>query len=1517
MRCVLHYVCAIRYLNPVYLIREKHRKLYYFDKNETIVIQPKLEERIFNLIATDAVRRKRILRWVQRTLPNHTVEDFSHSWNDGIVLCALLEAVHPGICPSFSHLKPHNRVNNCRLGLKLAQQCHHLPLDIITPEEMAIADASAETVILKYVSMLKWASENSRSRRFKDVNNEHHVKVTSFTVKGSGIVSGVVGRKARFSLSVADVMGMFHLGIDIKGPKNEVYSEQIISLHQSKEIMIGAYQTQPQKGRFASIDNRVMEYMEDAVGNTYVRWKNLKLLGDSCSISVIPFNCQCTGKDTFLMTYLPISTGIHTISIKWQNMHIEGSPFKIKVYQPRDITRRGIRDAKDKRIIFDSLSLSSIEERPQNLLKIDNDKDLNCRYKNISEKSCNKSQKTSRIKKQFTVTKRRVIRKVISRHGEEIVIQESPSPTLSRQSSMTDTSTEEEQLKKPCSPSPPCTRKSLSRSASVCTEVHQTSDNNENDTIYTNRQTNDCKTGQNEEVFFSKNIKETPIGEKTQTGKRSFSDSMLNSAIPSNQVPTDSNEKISRSNDFNSTIHFPSLKVLQSNSLRKSCCYFSSDFRRQYSFSSTSSASSNSNSSARKIKKSFSISKSLPILNDIHPYNKKMSRLERIRRDKRHVIDIHLGSEKPSTSIASPSTSSLSSLATPSTYSIPLDDIKRFKDKVYDDAATQSLGRHIHPIGESDRCHVKGKRNWEQNMSKHRATTMYWLNNQTTDHFSIDSTDSDPNFLIEQSDLKPESKQNSNDVWKTPMHYNEKLPENKESHSKKIGLQRQFSEIKDTQFDLESCINETSSQITNKCNSLKTREKVATRETKSSSQLNPLMFKSIVTVSNLVPSKVHVVTPKVKANKTTQISVNEILQETTFFNILMNLNVRKRKRYLNIRKENISESDKISIRKRSLSEGAILGNHSYTLEKDSILHDSRQSTIDSGIAEEYHSKLEQNALSQTAHRTKFNNLQKSGKTNLKPLVHKNTRKRRENSTNYSRKRGILPNSSSSFSDSEITTRKKQIHLKRKVQNLSLYQSRCPNIYSVDSLIFSKGKNIDLSKCENLSGDRENQPCLLNSRKDASISEESNVGIGLSSANRNSLLHHVQTFMSVSQPLIHDLKPDTTNDSQKTNLKSTKGHVFYSAKTFNVKNKPQCCYISACCQFFPPKRMRFKNSLFINLREKETTHSKYSNPDDFISEKKDDKVGNTATESNLFRTTDVDTLRESNLLCMADVDTLRESNLLCTTDVDTLRESNLRCTADVDTLRESNLRCTADVDTLRESNLRCTADVDTLRESNLRCTADVDTLRESNLRCMADVGTLRESNLRYMADVDTLRESNLRCMADVDTLRESNLRCMADVDTLRESNLRCMADVDTLRESNLRCMADVDTLRESNLRCTADVDTLTESILLCTADVDTLTESNLLCMAEGAGLSTGQIGVKNNFQVWCHSQSNSAVSVTIHGPRPFSVLETSVIYTGDNLYEVTYDVAYPGYYVICIKCGDDTVPDSPFLARVTF
>ena len=58
-------------------------------------------------------------------------------------------------------------------------------------------------------------------------------------------------------------------------------------------------------------------------------------------------------------------------------------------------------------------------------------------------------------------------------------------------------------------------------------------------------------------------------------------------------------------------------------------------------------------------------------------------------------------------------------------------------------------------------------------------------------------------------------------------------------------------------------------------------------------------------------------------------------------------------------------------------------------------------------------------------------------------------------------------------------------------------------------------------------------------------------------------------------------------------------------------------------------------------------------------------------------------------------------------------------------------------------------------------------------------------------------------------------------------------------------------------------------------------------------------------------------MTIRGPRPHTVNETNVVYTGDDLYEVIYDVSLAGFYVISVKWAEKHIPDSPFIVKITF
>ncbi len=71
------------------------------------------------------------------------------------------------------------------------------------------------------------------------------------------------------------------------------------------------------------------------------------------------------------------------------------------------------------------------------------------------------------------------------------------------------------------------------------------------------------------------------------------------------------------------------------------------------------------------------------------------------------------------------------------------------------------------------------------------------------------------------------------------------------------------------------------------------------------------------------------------------------------------------------------------------------------------------------------------------------------------------------------------------------------------------------------------------------------------------------------------------------------------------------------------------------------------------------------------------------------------------------------------------------------------------------------------------------------------------------------------------------------------------------------------------------------------------------------------------QVQTDNAGNGTLTVGVTGPRSHTVTETNVMYTGDNLYEVIYEVIHPGYYIINVKWSDCHIPESPFVCKVTY
>lgn len=65
-------------------------------------------------------------------------------------------------------------------------------------------------------------------------------------------------------------------------------------------------------------------------GNTFVR-KKIPVRYENGSSEPIYFDIQCGEEGTFYVTFVPQTAGMHTVAVKWQNHHVENSPFRIKV----------------------------------------------------------------------------------------------------------------------------------------------------------------------------------------------------------------------------------------------------------------------------------------------------------------------------------------------------------------------------------------------------------------------------------------------------------------------------------------------------------------------------------------------------------------------------------------------------------------------------------------------------------------------------------------------------------------------------------------------------------------------------------------------------------------------------------------------------------------------------------------------------------------------------------------------------------------------------------------------------------------------------------------------------------------------------------------------------------------------------------------------------------------------------------------------------------------------------------
>ena len=122
-----------------------------------------------------------LLAWINAQIPDQHVKNFTTDWNDGVALCALVEYIQPSLCPKYATLDRKEKLNNCKKGIRLAEnKLRPRVKRILEPDELCDPEVD-EHCVVTYISsfckpanglLLKWIQGLLPNRNIKNLGTD-------------------------------------------------------------------------------------------------------------------------------------------------------------------------------------------------------------------------------------------------------------------------------------------------------------------------------------------------------------------------------------------------------------------------------------------------------------------------------------------------------------------------------------------------------------------------------------------------------------------------------------------------------------------------------------------------------------------------------------------------------------------------------------------------------------------------------------------------------------------------------------------------------------------------------------------------------------------------------------------------------------------------------------------------------------------------------------------------------------------------------------------------------------------------------------------------------------------------------------------------------------------------------------------------------------------------------------------------------------------------------------------------
>lgn len=120
-----------------------------------------------------------MMNWVNSLIPEYGITNFSKDWNNGRPICAIVDYIRPGACPNHLALDPQNGLENCQLGMDLAERLLGIP-KVVNPEDLNNPNVD-ELSVMTYLSyfcapanqlLIDWVRKKIPERNIKNLSSD-------------------------------------------------------------------------------------------------------------------------------------------------------------------------------------------------------------------------------------------------------------------------------------------------------------------------------------------------------------------------------------------------------------------------------------------------------------------------------------------------------------------------------------------------------------------------------------------------------------------------------------------------------------------------------------------------------------------------------------------------------------------------------------------------------------------------------------------------------------------------------------------------------------------------------------------------------------------------------------------------------------------------------------------------------------------------------------------------------------------------------------------------------------------------------------------------------------------------------------------------------------------------------------------------------------------------------------------------------------------------------------------------